>query len=419
MTEIAKLKILARFAYSVIFRSSIIASALAVFLISSYMFGPSGRGVISFVGSFYFASSLLLSFGLARVAYQNVTKRESDSPHILPAAVGFVYLLSLAIFLIVIGVCTVMESADFLPGAVRPIHFVLLFGWFTYNLWLNFSNFLFSAVGRTNEHEVFIFITRVGQVLILSTLLFYRVSLEVFLLFYSITCILIVLIESAVLLGRDGIARIPKSIQRIRDLFSGAFWSYADNIAQSAYPLAIFVIGIFVSNASLGNYHFSLQVLSALIFPFVVLQIKIQEWLVPVSAKRRPKLIFKYLKYTFLGGTLISLVGFVIPFLLPFIGLADFSESTPILKTLLITIPLYGLYTVFQGIWVVLHRAQISSIVGFIFAGITLIAAIVGGPIIGIWSGPIGTFAALIVVLIINYYFLIQWLREVNPAVDG
>ncbi|MBV2169137.1 MAG: hypothetical protein KUL82_10565, partial [Bdellovibrio sp.] len=118
-----------KFAYSTFLRSSIILSAFVVFLISSYLYGPEGRGVISFVGSFYFAVSLLLTFGLARVAYQNITGKKERVGKTLSAALTFMYLTSL-FFFAVVWILSASLDFGFLPGSVKPQHFVFLYGWF-------------------------------------------------------------------------------------------------------------------------------------------------------------------------------------------------------------------------------------------------------------------------------------------------
>lgn len=402
----SKARLFTKFAYSIFFRSSIIVSALIVFLISSYLYGPDGRGVISFVGSFYYGASLVLSFGLARVVYQNISSKKENSQKQLEAAVGYVFLSSLIFLLLVWFLTSKFESLWFLPGEVKLIHFLLFFGWFIYNQWLNFSNFLFSAVQKTSIHEFFMFSTRLLQIITLASLIFFPVTLESFLIVYSLTCLLVVLIETVVLLGLKGTVGVVSSLSGLKDLFKGAFWPYLDNIAQAATPLAIFAIGLFVTNADLGNYHFALQVISGLIFPFTVLQIKIQEWMISVEASARYKATIRYLKMAFIVSVGVGLVGFVVPYLLPYVGLEDFDGSIEIIRVLLLAIPLHGAYIVFQGIWVAEHRPKRSSFVAFIYGGILIGSAVTLAPTLGVWSGPIGTYLGLISVLILNLIFL-------------
>lgn len=402
----SRLHIATKFAYSIFFRSSIIVSALAVFLISSYLYGPEGRGVISFVGSFYYGASLLLSFGLARVVYQSISAKVGDAQTLLQAAVGYVYASSFILLFIVWLLVTNLKSLQFLPGEVKLIHFLLFFGWFIYNQWLNFSNFLFSAVQKTSIHEVYMFATRLLQIVALAALIFFPVSLETFLIAYSITCVLVVLTETIVLIGIKNLVTTLSGIPKIKNLFGGALWPYLDNVAQAAIPLAIFAIGLFVTNADLGNYHFALQVISGLIFPFTVLQIKIQEWMLSIKPNARYSATVQYLKTALIMSIGLGIVGFGIPYLLPFVGLANFEGAVSIVRVLLLAIPLHGAYIVFQGVWVAQHRPKQSSFVAFIYGTILLASALILAPIVGVWSGPIGTYMGLISVLIMNVTFL-------------
>lgn len=402
----SRLRYATKFAYSIFFRSSIIVSALVVFLISSYLYGPEGRGVISFVGSFYYGASLLLSFGLARVVYQTISAKMGEAQRLLQAAVAYVYASSLIFLFIVWLWVTNIDSLHFLPGEVKLIHFLLFFGWFIYNQWLNFSNFLFSAVQKTSIHEVYMFWTRFLQIVALAALIFFPVSLEAFLIVYSFSCVLVVLTETIVLLGFKGLIKIVYSLSDVKTLFKGFVWPYLDNVAQAAIPLAIFAIGLFVTNADLGNYHFALQVISGLIFPFTVLQIKIQEWMISIEPNSRYLATVRYLKTAFIMSIGLGIVGFGVPYLLPFVGLANFDGAVKIVRALLLAIPLHGAYIVFQGVWVAQHKPKLSSLVSFIYGALLIASALILAPRVGVWSGPIGTYVGLISVFILNIVFL-------------
>lgn len=367
--------------------------------------------MISFVGSFYFGASLLLSFGLARVAYQKITSNKEGSKTLLSAAVVYVYLSSIILFFAVAAVEACFKSLEFLPGEVRLFHFVLFFGWFIYNQWLNFSNFLFSAVQKTSKHEVFMFGTRVVQIFALAALIVFPVSLENFLVVYSVSCLFVVITETFVLLEWAGIKKMVDSLVELKTLFKGALWPYLDNVAQAATPLAIFTIGLFVSNADLGNYHFALQVISGLIFPFSVLQIKIQEWMISTEPTSRFKATIGYLKIAFFMSVGLALLGLGISYLLPHAGLSRFEGAVSLIRALLLAIPLYGVYISFQGVWVAQHNPRLSSLIAFVYGAVLIFSALGLAPRLGVWSGPVGTYFGLFIVLILNLFFLKRTLR--------
>lgn len=401
-----------KFLYSVFLRSSLILSALIVFMISSYIYGPAGRGVISFVGSFYFSISLLFSFGLSRIAYQKITSKQEDAEFVLPIAIAYVVILSIAGVLVLAFLSSTPQLSKHLPEEVTLDHFRFFYGWFVYNVWLNFSNFLFSAVGRTDQHDKLIFFTRILQVAILAVLAALGINLEFFLLSYSISCVAVVLVEIYFLVGPVGLKKVFLGSRRIPVLFQNSFWPYMDNIAQAAHPLVIFIIGLSVSSSDLGYYHFTLQILSGLLFPFVVMQTKIQEWLIPVKNPERVATIKKYLRSAFLLGVLLSGLGAIVPLVLPVVGLKSFIPSMPILKVLLGSVPLYAMYLVFLGSLVALHLPKVSSASSYLYGTVATLVALLLAPRIGIWSGPVGTYLGLMVVLAYNFFTLDKYTRK-------
>lgn len=406
---------------SVVLRSSVIVAAFLIFLISSYLYGPKGRGVISFLTSFYLTLSLIMSFGLGRVVYQRISRDERLSPLLFHTLIRYVYAASAVIFVLLLGGELLLKNLMDLSVQVSPLYFLLFFFSFPYFIWLNLSNYLFGVVQKTEAHDKLIFTTRVMQVLILGLCAYFKFSIELFIFVFGFLGYLIFVLESRLLL--KDFRHLPKptwqeSQKALKDLLGDIKWPYIDSIAQSATPLAIFILGLNIRQSDLGHYNFALQILGTLSFPLAVFQVKLQEKLALKLSDGGAILIKRSFLVILPISLALALCGLVVPPLIPYVGLTSFTPSMPLLKALLLTLPLMGVTYVFQSVWVGKHKAQLSSLVNLFTASLNILSVIFLSPQYGAMAGIIGMYVSSLVGIIIQSYLIFrQWSQLTVPPV--
>lgn len=398
---------------SVLLRSTVIVAAFVIFLISSYLYGPEGRGVISFLTAFYLTLSLVMSFGLGRVVYQRVSKNPALSSLLFYTLIRYVYGASIVVFAVLLLGELLLKNLLDVAFDVGPLYFLLFIFNFPYFIWLNLSNFLFGAAQKTEDHDKLIFLTRIGQVLVLGIVAYLKLEISYFIFIFGVVGYFIFVLESRLLLKNFRHQAKPtwsESFGAFKDLIKDIRWPYVDSLAQSATPLAIFILGLNIHQSELGYYNFAIQILGTLSFPLAVFQVKLQEKLALSLSDGGATLI----KRSFLSVVPISLAlascGLIIPPLIPLAGLNSFADSMPLLKALLLTLPLTGLAYVFQSVWVGKHKAQWSSLINIFTALLNILSVTLLSSRYGAMAGVIGMYVSLGVGLLIQSYFMVsQW----------
>lgn len=392
-----------KFIVAIFYRSTALTSALVIFLISSYLYGPEGRGAISFLTALYAVLGLLLSFGVGRAVYQRTTNNPETADDLYISTIRFINILSVLV--------AVVSSALFLfyivtnHGSMKSdfLNFILFLGYFPYAVWQYISNFFFTASRKTELHDKITIATRCGQITILLITILCKLEINSFIFLYGATSYLVYFVESKALLytakTKDS---WMTSLRKLYALKNELKWPYIDSLSQMLAPLAIFIMGLLITKEDLGHYNFTLQIISTLYFPLWLLSIKIQEQLSDGTSNIRSTII----KGGFISIIPISLVlialALTIPPILPHVGLSKFNASMSLLKALLMTVPLVGAYYVFLAIWVSTHRPKFSSLLTIISGLINILCILLLAKKIGPWAGVVGTYCCYTVSLIGN-----------------
>lgn len=384
-----------KFLFSILLRSTTIFSAFGIFLLSSYLYGPEGRGVFSFLTSFYLTLALLLSLGLGRTTYQFVTLNPQKAVLFYRTIARYILCISVAVLLLLLVIQ--LSAKELISEEYHLMEFLLFLGVLPFYIWQNMSNFLYSAQQITHVHDKAIFMSRVLQLATLGISGLFNASLHSFLLLYSLTCFAIFYIEYRLLLKYSHVPQeTPETglIEILKSLLTSTKWPFLDSLALSAPPLAIFILGLQTSREDLGHYSFALQILATFYFPFSVMQIKLQERLTASSWRGGDKIIKKSFLYVLPISLFLATIASFITHLLPAMRLSSFQPSMPIMNSLLLTIPLAGYYSIFQAIWISLHRSKLSSMTNLL-AGVSNIGIVLlFTKDWGIYAGVIGTYAS-------------------------
>lgn len=384
------------FFISTILRSATIISGFCIFLLSSFLYGPEGRGVFSFLSAFYVSGALIASLGLGRVAYQEI-KNVSHEAVVLTRML-FLYSIASALVLLVPLFLFYAFSNEFFEN-YHFTQFFAFYGILPFYIWQNFSNYLYSALGKTALHDRVIFVSRFGQLALLAiSASIFHLSLEKFLFLYGSSCFTVFIFEYFVLAKHQNLLPQPSVPygQLLMSLIKKARWPFLDSLALATPPLAIFILGLYVSREELGYFSFALQILAALYFPFTVMQVKIQEKMKP-NPKDVPQTLLKNSRLIVapVSGALIGAALIVIE-VIPHTPLDDFAKSTQVLFTLLLTIPLAGAHAASQGILIGIHRPKISSLSNLTGGALNLAIVVLLGSTIGTKAGILGIYASYI-----------------------
>lgn len=406
-------------AVSIFLRSSVVVAAFIIFLISSYLYGPQGRGIISFLTASYQTLGLLISFGLGRVVYQRVSKNNLSAASLFFLLYRYTTALSLLVFFTVaLSVFLICPMFD-LQFEISPIYFFLFIFNFPYFVWLNFSNYLYGVSQKTTIHDKIIFYTRCGQVLVLFAAALLEVQIETFLLSSSLIGFAMFLIESHYLLRNFPEGDRPSwqsSFKMFKDLLSDVKWPYIDSLAQISTPFPMFILGLYVITSELGHYNFALQILNALSFPIGVFQIKLQEKLALNISDGGATLIKRSFVLIAPISVLLIISGYIASIMIPHSGLTSFQESIPLLQDLLLTLPLTGYFYIFQSVWVGKHQPKLSSTINLITSSLGILTMISLAPTQGAKSAVIGMYVSLISGLLVHTYFLfLHWKKVTDP----
>lgn len=388
-----------QFIFSVFLRSSTIVSALGIFLISSYLYGPEGRGVIALLTSFYLTAGFILSLGLGRTAYQmigvdpEVAHRtiKSLAKYILTVSAGGLCLLTI----------TYLTVSPELRISLHVQEFIWAYGVFPFYLWQNMSNFLYSAQRRTKVHDKVIFVSRTFQLLALILTGSLGASLKNFILAFGLSSALIFIFELLVLTNGNKLTSKHTS-GNFRALLKNCRWPMLDNLALAAPPLALFLLGLQIPRDVFGNFSFALQIMATLYFPFTVMQIKLQERINATALERSIPYIKKACFYVAPASIALALSSSLISYILPIVGLTSFRDSVGFMNLLLLTLPLAGITAISQAVLTGLHQPKTSSLTN-LAAGIvslTLIVALTTH--LGALAGIISIYSSYLVATILQ-----------------
>ena len=393
-------------------RSSQVVGGFAIFLLSSYLYGPEGRGIISFLTSFYMTIGLITSLGLGRVAYQVISSHKDSAYEVFASLTRYTnFILVIAIVASTLGI---LFTEVFMPKSttLNPWYFLCVVGVLPYYTWYNLSNFLFGSIQKTILHERLIFITRFLQVTIVAIAILIKIPIGFFIFLFGITGYLIFFVESKILLRsqhKNTKITLKNSAKTLKSLFVQTKWPFIDSLALSGAPLALFLLGLYVNHDDLGHFNFAMQIMAALAFPFGVLQVKLQENLVNKEGNDI-KILKKYSAMVIPVSISLTIAALIIPLILPYVGLKSFEASMPMVKAQLLTIPIFGILNIFQGFWVGKHRAKLSSIINLFIGVINVGTVLLLSSRLGVYAGIAGIYFSLGVGLILQLIALrINW----------
>ena len=140
-----------RYLFSLFTRAWVALSGLLVFLVTAYVFGAGGRGVISYGTSVFASVGIICSFNLGRTFLDLVTKNNQRKNELLSTFI----VLNLAAAAITILGAMLFWFLSSTAQSILSWHLVLGLSFLAlYYVWSINGNAIFAALERTYEQEV-------------------------------------------------------------------------------------------------------------------------------------------------------------------------------------------------------------------------------------------------------------------------
>jgi O-antigen/teichoic acid export membrane protein len=321
-------------------RFFIVFSGFVVFLVTSYLFGPEGRGIIGLGTSIVSFFGLIFSFNLGR-SFLNLTKRNKKLKKIfLPEFIALNYLMILITVLVLIFYYAFNNHLNLIIDFDLLIAFCILSPFYVWSV--NGSD-IYASLNKTNIQDITILIIRL--LLILMTLFFYIFNffeLNSFIYFYSSILGFGALLEISIL----GKPTLSINFKKIYNYISDSIIAHIDYLSLVLYPLIVVIMAAyFLSLFDLGNLNFAFQLIYFVFTFSFVASLKMKSYIATQGMLSNLLAIKKLLLYTFIFSYILVFVIYIIIsssfFINKFPGFANVACYFLILS---ISIPGYMIY---------------------------------------------------------------------------
>jgi len=288
-------------------RSFVIFSGFVVFLVTSYIFGPEGRGVIGLgtsVASFF---GLVFSFNLGR-SFLNLTQKSPTSRKLF--LFDFLTLNYLLMFIAIL----MLFLYYFLNIQIKLIFdFDLLLPFFAlipFYLWSVNGSDIFAALNKTKLQDIAILITRLILIFMaLFVYIFNFLELRTFLYLYAFILGFGTIIEMR-LLGKPS---IYISFKKTYQYFSNSIIPHIDYLSFVLFPLILMVMSAHYLNLTeLGNLNFTYQLIYFIFTFSFVASLKIKTYVSQKGMLAYSISIKKLLFYTIIFSFILVFIIYII-----------------------------------------------------------------------------------------------------------
>lgn len=348
--------------YSIFVRFFLAFSGFLVFLLTAYLYGAEGRGVIAYGTSLFAIFGIIFSGNLGR-AYISRTRQNDELKR--RQLGGFLVLnLILCCLAVFAGISYwfFSETSKEMLTLSQVIFFSLTA---FFHVWSVNGNSFYAAFVATKNQENIILGTRVFMIIFLGIVYFlFRHNINGFIVGYSIVLLLGVLAEMYWLNRHySGEDRFPvvEAIKSSFTILKDSFYHHIDHLVFYIFPLVLTVLSAsFLTKSEVGKFNFALQMINLIFLFSATANIRLTTYVSDVGFRARISQ-FKKLFWATLGVSCFSVImitaglAVIIKYHL---GFQQFEGVSWLFLICSISVPGYVLYQFFSPIWVELKREK-------------------------------------------------------------
>ena len=334
-------------------------SGFLVFILTAYLYGAEGRGIIGYGTSLFAIFGSLLSFNLGR-GFLAETLQEIEKKREL---IGSFLALNF-IFGIIASIAGLLYWY-FSPTGREMLsqRQVLLFSMTSlFYLWTANGNFFFSSFLKTTLQEIIIFLVRSLLIFFLGVLvLFKNHNLDLFIGWYAATIFIGVLVENIFLLKISHGKLFKKLDWKIFLRIIAKSWiHHIDNLAFGIFPLVLTVIcAAYISKADVGRVNFAIQIVNMVFLLAVTANIRLMAYVSDSGFRAKISQYKKLFIFTFLTSILsVIVIYFGLKVSLAYFHFQQFEGVAELFLISSMAVPGFIFYQFLTPVWIELKKEK-------------------------------------------------------------
>lgn len=349
--------------FTIFSRVFLALSGFLVFLLTSYLYGPEGRGILGYATSIFATLGIALSFNLGRSFVAETVQNDLKKKELLgkfltlnfilgciAAAIGLVYLLY-------------SETGKSMLTPTQAYLFAMTSLFF---IWSANGNYFFSTFFKTNLQDLSILGVRLFLIITLGIIVVLNdKNFDHFVLIYCVILTAGVLIENLILLHNVKATLIHKpDILALWKIIKKSFFHHVDYLAFHTVPFLLTIISAsFLTKGDIGKVNFTFQVLNIVFLFSVTANIKITA-LVSHSGYKANLKQFKKLVYFTLGISVVSSVCLYLglEYTIAQGWLTQFEGAQKLFLLSTLSVPGFFIYYILSPIWIELKKQKTTAI---------------------------------------------------------
>lgn len=345
--------------FSIFVRSFLAFSGFLVFVMTAYLYGAEGRGIIGYATSLYAIFGTLFSMNLGR-SFLAETLQEEEKKHRLLGS-----FLTLNLLLGIVASIGGWLFWYFSPTGQQMLtcYQASLFALTSvFYIWTTNGNFFFSSFLKTSIQEVVILCVRLGLILVLGALVLMKnQNIDVFITIYAVVLFLGVFIENIFLLKiakRHLFEKIHfKALYRI---LKKTFIHHVDYLAFNIFPLVLTVLcASYITKADVGRVNFAVQIINLIFLFAVTANIRATSYISASGFRTKISQYKKLFIFTFIASIIASAVVYTgIKISSNHFNFHQFEGVENLFAIACLAVPGYIMYQLLNPIWIELKKEK-------------------------------------------------------------
>lgn len=345
--------------FSIFVRFFLAFSGFLVFLLTAYLYGAEGRGVIGYGTSLFAVFGHLFSLNLGRGFLAETMQEEGKKPLLIGSflTLNFLFGILASLFGLVFwffspagrGMLTLEQALFFSMTSV-------------FHIWTANGNFFFSSFLKTSLQEVVIFLVRIALIIFLGFLaLFKNHNLDLFIGCYSVIIFLGVFAENVFLLKiSKGKFLVKPDFKVFLQIIRKSFAHHIDYLAFNIFPLVLTVIcATYISKADVGRVNFAIQIVNMIFLLAITANIRLTSYVSHAGFRARIAQYKKLFSFTLLlSATASVVIYFGLKISLMRFHFQQFDGVNELFIISALAVPGYILYQFLTPIWIELKKEK-------------------------------------------------------------
>jgi len=345
--------------FSIFVRFFLAFSGFLVFILTAYLYGAEGRGVIGYGTSLFAIFGSLLSFNLGRGFLAETVQDGEKKRQLIGSFLTLNFIFGMTAILA--GLLYWYFSST--GREMLSQRQVLLFSVISvFYIWTANGNFFFSSFLKTTLQEIIILSVRSLLVVFLGALVLLKNhNLDLFIGWYAAIIFIGVVVENIFLL------KISQG-KLLKKIDFAVFWQildktyihHIDNLAFNIFPLVLTVIcAAYISKADVGRVNFAIQIINMVFLLALTANIRLMAYVSDTGFRARISQYKKLFIFTMLASAAaIIVIYFGLNISLTRLHFRQFEGVGELFLISSMAIPGYVFYQFLTPIWIELKKEK-------------------------------------------------------------